>query len=130
MKDAVVVLELFGRDASYEPRIEPVVRITAGRVRERLEQYYQAEGMLDDIRIELPKGGYVPRFEQNHRVCALPDQPTTVTIAQQPTPLPPGPRTRGSVAATVALLGIACGTAFWFASSRDSQPPIQLVPLV
>ena len=130
LKETVVGLEVFGRDAAYDPRIDPVVRITAGRVRERLGQYYQAEGMLDDIRIELPKGGYVPRFEQNHRVCALPDQPTAVTIAQQPTPLPPGPRNWGSVAAIVALLGIACGTAFWFASSRDSLPPIQLVPLV
>ena len=84
LKETVVGVEVFGRDASYDPGIDPVVRITAGRVRERLEQYYQAEGKLDDIRIELPKGGYVPRFEQNHRLSALTDQPAAVIIAEQP----------------------------------------------
>jgi Tol biopolymer transport system component len=130
LKETVVGVEVFGRDASYDPRIDPVVRITAGRVRERLEQYYQAEGQLDDIRIALPKGGYVPRFEQNHRVIAAQDQSPAVTIAEQPTPPVPSGWWKPGRLGGAALLAMACVAAFWFALSRDSRPPMQLVPLV
>ena len=39
-----------------------VVRVDAGRVRKKLEQYYEELGADDPLVIDLPKGGYAPVF--------------------------------------------------------------------
>ena len=54
----------FGRDPSFDPQSDPIVRIEAGHVRRALERYYQSEGHDDPIRITIPTGGYVPTFSQ------------------------------------------------------------------
>jgi arginine/lysine/ornithine decarboxylase len=55
----------FGRDSSFDPQSDPIVRIEAGHVRRALERYYQSECHVDPIRITIPTGGYVPTFSQN-----------------------------------------------------------------
>lgn len=57
-----VAVEVFGRDANFDMQNDPVVRIEAGRLRRALERYYLLAGSSDPILIEIPKGGYVPRF--------------------------------------------------------------------
>jgi len=39
-----------------------VVRIEAGRLRRALDHYYLIPGLADPVIIDVPKGGYVPRF--------------------------------------------------------------------
>ena len=36
----------------------------AGKLRRRLEAYYLGAGRDDPVRIEIPKGGYVPTFSR------------------------------------------------------------------
>lgn len=55
-------IEVFGRDAAFDPQLDPVVRIEAGRLRRELEYYYLTLGSDDPVGIEIPKGAYVPRF--------------------------------------------------------------------
>lgn len=57
--------EVFGRDDTYNPATDPIVRVSAHGVRYKLESYYQKEGARDRIRIELPPGKYAPRFVRN-----------------------------------------------------------------
>ncbi|KRE15869.1 adenylate cyclase [Bosea sp. Root381] len=59
-----VAVEVFGRDTNLDIQNDPVVRIEAGRLRRALERYYLLSGNADPILIEIPKGGYVPRFHQ------------------------------------------------------------------
>lgn len=59
-----VAVEVFGRDANFDIQNDPVVRIEAGRLRRALERYYLLSGSSDPILIEIPKGGYVPRFHR------------------------------------------------------------------
>src|SRR5262249_47130692 len=58
-----VALEVFGRPESFDPAVDPVVRVEAGRLREKLREYYAADGQDDRIRIDLPKGTYTPQIE-------------------------------------------------------------------
>jgi TolB-like protein len=58
-----VALEVFGRPESFDPGVDPVVRVEAGRLREKLREYYGADGQDDRIRIDLPKGTYTPQIE-------------------------------------------------------------------
>ncbi|OWW04601.1 adenylate cyclase [Rhizobium sp. R72] len=59
IKGYSVAVEVFKRDAGFT-QDDPVVRIEAGRLRRILERYYLIAGHGDPIRIDIPKGGYVP----------------------------------------------------------------------
>jgi len=61
IKEMTIGIELFRRDsASYRPDEDPIVRVQAGRLRQRLDGYYAGEGRDDPVRISLPRGSYVP----------------------------------------------------------------------
>src|SRR5438552_762148 len=62
LKEFVVGIEVFGKDSSFDPRNDPIVRVQARRLRAQLARYYREEGQVDDLLIELPKGGYAPTF--------------------------------------------------------------------
>jgi Tol biopolymer transport system component len=64
LKETTIAVEVFNRPPDYDPKSDPIVRVHARRVREKLEHYYQTVGNDDPIRIDLPKGGYVPRFSR------------------------------------------------------------------
>jgi TolB-like protein/Tfp pilus assembly protein PilF len=60
LKETVVAMEVFGRQADYDPKVDAIVRTEAIRLRARLSRYYAAVGRDDRVVIELPKGGYRP----------------------------------------------------------------------
>src|SRR5215813_7483146 len=62
LKESVIGVEVFDRRPSYDPKLEPIVRIQARRLRAKLDDYYQTAGAGDAVRIEIPKGGYIPQF--------------------------------------------------------------------
>ena len=74
LKEYVVGVEVFDRDEKYDPRLDSIVRVEAGRLRSRLEEYYHGEGAASSIRISLPRGGYVAQLEPRVHEPA----PTTV----------------------------------------------------
>lgn len=63
LKEYAVGIEVFDRDEKYDPRLDSIVRVEAGRLRSRLDEYYNGEGAASSIRISLPRGGYVAQFE-------------------------------------------------------------------
>ena len=44
LKEYAVGVQVFGRESSFDPRTDPVVRVQARRLRARLERYYKEEG--------------------------------------------------------------------------------------
>lgn len=64
VKETVIASELYGRPSDYDPKVDSIVRVEATRLRSRLQAYYEGEGRRDPIRITLPKGTYVPRFDR------------------------------------------------------------------
>src|ERR1039457_1730404 len=77
LKEFLIGVEVFGKEDSFDPRMDPIVRVQARRLRTRLTRYYREEGQNDEILIELPKGGYAPVFqnveggEPKHSVVAV-----------------------------------------------------------
>ena len=62
LKETLVGISVFDKPADYEARIDPIVRVEARRLRDKLRRYYETEGIGDSIRIEYPRGGYAPVF--------------------------------------------------------------------
>ena len=80
LKEYVIGVDVFGKEASFDPRTDPIVRVQARRLRSRLVRYYREEGQGDEIIIDLPKGGYTPVFRK--REGAAPPRPSlTTTLA-------------------------------------------------
>src|SRR5690348_10877047 len=64
LKEFLIGVEVFGKESSFDPRMDPLVRVQARRLRTRLVRYYREEGQNDEIVIDLPKGGYEPVFQR------------------------------------------------------------------
>ena len=63
IKGYTVATQVLGRKADFDPNLDPIVRIMAGRLRRALEQYYRGQGKSDGVVvIKVPKGSYVPVF--------------------------------------------------------------------
>ncbi len=59
-KEYELGLEVFDKPATFDPRIDPIVRVLANRLRSRLRKYYETEGRNDPILIDFPCGKYEP----------------------------------------------------------------------
>jgi hypothetical protein len=65
LKEYKIATEVFGRSSDFDPQLDSIIRVQAGRLRSRLAKYYESEGASDPIMVELPKGSYVVSF--HHR---------------------------------------------------------------
>ncbi len=82
IKEYTIAVEAFGRPPEFEPKQDPIVRVDANRLRERLKKYYRTEGRDHAVHILLPLGQYVPVFQFQTRALKAPD------VSHLPVPLP------------------------------------------
>jgi hypothetical protein len=65
LKAYTIAVDALGRDSTFDPQADPIVRVEAGRLRRALEHYYADGGRNDSFVIDLPRGSYVPVFRAN-----------------------------------------------------------------
>ena len=82
IKEYSIALEVFGRQDSFDPDTDSIVRVQANRLRKRLTEYYSGEGATDALRIAIPIGQYVPSFER----VETPTEPQAVSVLPEATP--------------------------------------------
>lgn len=113
IKEVVIATDLYGRAADYDPKIDSIVRVEASRLRTKLQSYYDEAGSGDAIRIVVPKGTYVPQFEQQA-------QQTPPVIAVEPVVPSNPPRSRNPLIVAglcgFAMLGLLLG-------AKSERPP-------
>jgi hypothetical protein len=61
-KEYQIATEVFGRQPDFDPHLDSMVRVQAGRLRTKLAEYYASEGAEDHILVEIPKGNYILTF--------------------------------------------------------------------
>ncbi len=120
IREAALGAVVFQRGRNFDPRIDPVVRVEARRLRMKLAAYYSAEGAADRVRIELPRGGYVPDFK------------FPATEPQSAEPQPPVSTSRfpnWRLAAVILGLtaAVAVGFRFW---PRPAPAAVAVLPIV
>jgi hypothetical protein len=73
IKSYTIGVEAFGRGESFDPQVDPIVRVEAARIRRALASYFAREGAGLAITIEIPLGGYVPVFRRrkHHRSIVI-----------------------------------------------------------
>jgi adenylate cyclase len=136
LKEYAVGIEVFERDDKYDPRLDSIVRVEAGRLRTKLDEYYNGwstvahgakvgDGAGSPIRISLPRGGYSAQFT---RVDAA---PAVASESAQPAPAPPA-KSRAAVPLAAALFIAIGAMLFWLGSDRtapaDLRPTAAVLP--
>jgi TolB-like protein len=118
LKEYAVGVEVFERDGNYDPRLDSIVRVEAGRLRSRLDEYYNGEGAGSPIRINLPRGGYSAQFNRHEQL----------TSPQAPEP-PRAPRSWAAMPLAVGLLCAVVAMVIWL-GGWNRRPPGDQRPTV
>ena len=110
IKEYTLALEVFER-AGYDPKIDSLVRVEAGKLRGLLAKYYEGEGRDDPVRIEIPTGGYAPVFHEARPMRVM--------------------RRRVRLLAAAAGLCVVLGAATWWrwGSPARLPPPSKPLPI-
>ena len=130
VKEHLVGMAVFGKSESWDPRIDPVVRVEFNRVRQKLREFYEHEGKEDPILIEFSSRGYVPVFTQ--RMASPVPEPEALT-EQPAVPVRAGHRlrrTRFWAAAAAILLTASGAFALWNLRFREPQPPLSAIAVL
>ena len=147
IKAYTIATVVFARDASFDPQTDPIIRIEASRLRRALEHYYLTAGRDAAIRIEIPKGSYVPVIVTWPEIVTVPASPPSSTSLAPPAPVvalpvtpvapslsssPPGwsnrllsSRWTGATLgiAALALIGILASLVDWSSVAEKAAPP-------
>ncbi|TSD83770.1 hypothetical protein FFK22_036075 [Mycobacterium sp. KBS0706] len=119
IKSYTIAVDVFGRGEGFDAATDPIVRIEASRLRTALAAYYDGPGRDSTIRIQLPKGGYVPIFEQISSIRDAVEPPRrgrSITVGWR------------ALAVVAVLLATVAAGGFWFqASPTASREPLLIV---
>ena len=62
LKEYTIAVNALKKDPDFNPQIDSIVRIHAGRLRRALKEYYYERTEKDGVQIVVPKGSYIPAF--------------------------------------------------------------------
>jgi hypothetical protein len=111
VKEYVLGRKVFDRGDEYDTRLDPIVRVEARRLRARLIEYYNGPGRDEPLRLEYPKGTYVPVV-------------STVERARQQPPR----ASRGRAFFAIAAAALVCVVVVAFAL-LSAQRPVMMAPV-
>lgn len=118
IKEYTLGVRIFNRNADFNPRVDPIVRVQTHYLRAKLAQYYAGAGAQDPMTIELPARTYIPRIPQ----------PEFVAVPETPAPPPDGEPHRNSRSAVavgtvvVALAGFLFLGNSWRGRAANHDP--------
>ena len=124
---------VFGRRGDFDPGLDNIVRVTARRVRQKLDEYFAGEGREEPLILSVPVGGYIPRFETRQPHAVKIEAIESVSVAA-PVPhlthVPLSPETgarrsflSGKLAISIVLL-LLTGIAVWIWKVSSHEPSL------
>jgi tetratricopeptide (TPR) repeat protein len=122
LKGYTIGVEALGRDASFDPQADPIVRVEATRLRRALERYYASSGSTDPLVIDLPRGSYVPVFIRRSAPGLSPWMPPADSVK-----IGIYGRALAAILLIVTLAGLAVLLLPW-PSGEDAGTPTAAIP--
>jgi hypothetical protein len=102
---------VFERDAGFDPGVDTIVRSHMVRLRQKLDQYAEENRAALSMRVCIPRGEYLVRFE---RLAPIAPAPAAVVFPPAPAPvpvavqgIPPAPRQTSPLLFICCVLGVA-----------------------
>jgi adenylate cyclase len=122
LKEYSIGTSVFDRDEQYDPRIDSIVRVEAGRLRSKLDEYYKDAGVSDGVIIRIPRGTYAPVFERRE----MPAQPAVSAALERG-------RMSGKWRTAIALvivIGVLTAIAAWRSAAGSRPAPTLTVAVL
>jgi Tol biopolymer transport system component len=124
LKEQVLGSELYGKGPEFDGSADPIVRVDARRLRDKLREYY-AEFPRDPIIITLPKGTYQPAFAENLTAQASSVLKLAVPVERRRQ----NRRLLWRTAVLVAGLAVVLAVAAWAVIHRSGPAPVHILKL-
>ncbi|MEJ0035853.1 MAG: hypothetical protein WDO68_07200 [Gammaproteobacteria bacterium] len=121
-KETEIAFDVFGKDPSFSGAEHSIVRVSVRTLRQKLAEYYAGPGREDELRFDIPKGGYrltVTRCE-TPSVVNVPEPPPH---SSPPSPPPPS-RWKWAAAAACAALVVSLATNIYLWSRAGTPAPV------
>lgn len=85
LKEYTIAINVLHKPVDFNTQENGIVRIHAARLRRILDVYYSDHGVIDFIKISIPKGSYIPEFSRNtsrqsFNSITLPNEPIVIGI--------------------------------------------------
>ncbi len=78
-------VKVFGRTEGYNSNDDNIVRNYARTLRKRVDEYFATEGRHEDLKLEIPRGAYIPVFYSRAQEEAVQhEEPRTFTVSSAP----------------------------------------------
>jgi TolB-like protein len=124
IKEYTIGVEVYGRPADYDPKIDATVRVEAGRLRSKLAKYYSGEGSAGSVRIELPRGTYVPVFSTGNIAES--------SLPARRVPIKTNERRKWILLTLSVIILVAATCMWWYIRTTQSSAPLSIavLPLV
>jgi hypothetical protein len=128
LKEYKIATEVFGRSSDFDPQLDSIIRVQAGRLRSRLAKYYESEGANDPVVVELPKGSYVLLFHHRGKATSKLHESASSEPSQQEARLTSGKLGIVVVALSILLVvvimrPIITGKSSDASTARGAPPP-------
>jgi hypothetical protein len=123
IKEYQIATEVFGRSTDFDPQLDSMVRVQAGRLRVKLAEYYNSDGEADSIMVELPRGTYV--LSLHHRSAPPPRAHSAQPAENGREPSAPARSYRNWIIATALLTVLLTIAAIAILSLVSSRNPAQ-----
>lgn len=124
LKGYAIAVDVFDRSDTFDPRIDSIVRVQAGRLRKQLAAYYKRVGAADPVRIDFPTGGYAADF--CFAGSDLPPAPAT-SVAEPPDA---PPILLSPAAAEKPAAGVSTGRRSWVMFGAVAFATLALLAMV
>jgi TolB-like protein/Flp pilus assembly protein TadD len=100
LRERMIGAEMFGRPIGYDTGNDSAVRVKATELRKKLAEYYLETDRKPAVRIELPRGSYVPKFifEQSETTARQQSKADSLPLLGQTGPQGKGLSTESAVA--------------------------------
>ena len=131
IKEYSIAVDVFRRGESFDQDSDSIVRVEANRLRRRLADYYAQSGSTRPLRITIPVGQYVPRFEPAQASDQGPsDRGVSIASGQMEEKPPDARKQRGQYwrwwLATAILIAMVGAAGTWqFLRRGVPVPPAQ-----
>lgn len=121
VKEYQIATEVFGRSDDFDPQVDSMVRVQAGRLRAKLAEYYTTEGVADAVVVELPKGSYAVAFHARPGAAAANGGPE---LQRESAVSGSWRRWRATSLTLGLLLGISAALSTYLLVSRKAVPQV------
>jgi TolB-like protein len=131
LKGYTIAVEVFGRPPTFDAQSDPLVRVEALRLRQRLTEYYVDEGAADDVKLDLPRGGYAVKAAYRQSATAAAARSDDAVVEAQRSAsgaINVHARAAWAVAAVLTFVAIGLATVQWQASVAEQPPAAEVSP--